>query len=259
MYHIISRHVYDIPIFNKLYDSLVTYNAMFCVLQMHPVISELKNKLKPKFIHQCKHIKWKIFSYFHILSNSQYIAYSKIIHYMEIYLMWRKQNFSHIHDNNRLTEILYANRVLTKICVPFVVITISSCPHPWLITRFVIRVTLRVILVELLTQNTWDNPAVCVIRGTQYIYGGFFPGIPVSSINKTDRSDINKISLKVALNTINLQTYLRFTVSPWPFSAFSGSPCETCIYTTSFKCRFVLNTFYLLIYEQDRTADTWRF
>jgi hypothetical protein len=78
-----------------------------------------------------------------------------------------------------------------------------------------------------------------IVVSTQYIYGGFFPGIPVSSINKTDRSDINKISLKVALNTINLQTYLRFTVSPWPFSAFSGSPCETCIYTTIASVSFI--------------------
>ena len=31
----------------------------------------------------------------------------------------------------------------------------------------------------------------------------FSPGIPVSSINKTDRQDITEILLKVALNTIN--------------------------------------------------------
>jgi len=31
----------------------------------------------------------------------------------------------------------------------------------------------------------------------------FSPGTPVSSINKTDRHDINEILLKVALNTIN--------------------------------------------------------
>ena len=33
--------------------------------------------------------------------------------------------------------------------------------------------------------------------------GGFFPGTPVSSTNKTDRYDITDILLKVALNTIN--------------------------------------------------------
>jgi hypothetical protein len=32
--------------------------------------------------------------------------------------------------------------------------------------------------------------------------GGFFPGLPVSSTNKTDRHDITEILLKVALNTI---------------------------------------------------------
>ena len=33
--------------------------------------------------------------------------------------------------------------------------------------------------------------------------GGFFPGTPVSSTNKTDHNDITEILLKVALNTIN--------------------------------------------------------
>jgi hypothetical protein len=32
--------------------------------------------------------------------------------------------------------------------------------------------------------------------------GGFFPGTPFSSTNKTDRHDITEISLKVAFNTI---------------------------------------------------------
>ena len=31
---------------------------------------------------------------------------------------------------------------------------------------------------------------------------GYFPGIPVSSTNKTDRQNITEILLKVALNTI---------------------------------------------------------
>jgi hypothetical protein len=35
----------------------------------------------------------------------------------------------------------------------------------------------------------------------------FSPGTPVSSINKTDRHDITKILLKVALNTITLTLY----------------------------------------------------
>jgi len=34
--------------------------------------------------------------------------------------------------------------------------------------------------------------------------GGFFPGTPVSSTNKTDHHDITEILLKVALNTIKL-------------------------------------------------------
>ena len=33
---------------------------------------------------------------------------------------------------------------------------------------------------------------------------GYFPGIPVSFANKTDRQDITEILLKVALNTITL-------------------------------------------------------
>ena len=38
--------------------------------------------------------------------------------------------------------------------------------------------------------------------------GGFFPGTPVSSTNKTDRHEITEILLKVALNTIVI-TYFR--------------------------------------------------
>ena len=34
----------------------------------------------------------------------------------------------------------------------------------------------------------------------------FYPGIPVSSTNKTDGQDITEILLKVALNTINQPT-----------------------------------------------------
>jgi len=34
--------------------------------------------------------------------------------------------------------------------------------------------------------------------------GGFFPGTPVSSANRTDRHDITEILLKVALNNITL-------------------------------------------------------
>jgi hypothetical protein len=37
----------------------------------------------------------------------------------------------------------------------------------------------------------------------------FSPGSPVSSTNKTDRHDIAKILLKVALNTINLNPDLQ--------------------------------------------------
>ena len=37
--------------------------------------------------------------------------------------------------------------------------------------------------------------------------GGFFPGTPVSSTNKTDHNDIAEILLKVALNTITSQLY----------------------------------------------------
>jgi hypothetical protein len=33
--------------------------------------------------------------------------------------------------------------------------------------------------------------------------GGFFPGSPVPSTNKTDRHDITEILLKVALNQTN--------------------------------------------------------
>ena len=38
--------------------------------------------------------------------------------------------------------------------------------------------------------------------------GGFCPGTPVSSINKTDRNDITEILLKVTLNTIKQTTNL---------------------------------------------------
>ena len=39
------------------------------------------------------------------------------------------------------------------------------------------------------------------VSGLQQV-GGFFPGTPVSSTNKTDHNDITEILLKVALNTI---------------------------------------------------------
>ena len=41
----------------------------------------------------------------------------------------------------------------------------------------------------------------------------FSPGTPVSSTNKTDHHDITEILLNVALNTINLKTYLIFVGS----------------------------------------------
>jgi len=39
--------------------------------------------------------------------------------------------------------------------------------------------------------------------------GGFFPGIPVSSTNKTDGHDITEILLKVVLNIISLKLNLK--------------------------------------------------
>ena len=48
--------------------------------------------------------------------------------------------------------------------------------------------------------------------------GGFSPGSPVSSTNKTDRHDITEILLKVALNTIkqtNKQTSQSLRYSKW--------------------------------------------
>ena len=38
----------------------------------------------------------------------------------------------------------------------------------------------------------------------------FSPGIPISSINKTDRHDITEILLKVVLNTINHKPWIIF-------------------------------------------------
>jgi hypothetical protein len=45
-------------------------------------------------------------------------------------------------------------------------------------------------------------------KDCQYLATGrwFSPGTPVSSTNKTDRSDITEILLKMALNTITLST-----------------------------------------------------
>ena len=42
--------------------------------------------------------------------------------------------------------------------------------------------------------------------------GGFFPGTPASSTNKTDRHDITDILLKVVLKTTSL-TYKHFTLA----------------------------------------------
>ena len=43
--------------------------------------------------------------------------------------------------------------------------------------------------------------------------GGFLPGTPISSNNKTDRHDITEILLKMALNTITLAFTLRQTIN----------------------------------------------
>jgi hypothetical protein len=49
--------------------------------------------------------------------------------------------------------------------------------------------------------------------------GGFSPGTPVSSTNKTDRHDIAEILLKVVWNTINHISYMQlnqvFMISTW--------------------------------------------
>ena len=56
-----------------------------------------------------------------------------------------------------------------------------------------------------------DN--VCQLLGDRSVV--FYPGIPVSSTNKTDRQDITKTELKVALNTINHKLF--FTWKPQYF------------------------------------------
>jgi hypothetical protein len=43
--------------------------------------------------------------------------------------------------------------------------------------------------------------------------GGFSPGPPVSSTNKTDRQDITEILLKVTLNTISQTFFSSFFLS----------------------------------------------
>ena len=47
---------------------------------------------------------------------------------------------------------------------------------------------------------------ICDIKFDSYFrqVGGFFPGTPVSSTNKTDHHEVTEILLKVALKTINL-------------------------------------------------------
>ena len=49
--------------------------------------------------------------------------------------------------------------------------------------------------------SLYDKVCQCLVTG-----GWFSPGPPLSSTNKTDRHDIADILLKVALNTIKLQT-----------------------------------------------------
>jgi hypothetical protein len=50
--------------------------------------------------------------------------------------------------------------------------------------------------------------------------GGFLPGTPISSNNKTDRHDKTEILLKVALNTITLTITLRPTTCINQISTF---------------------------------------
>jgi len=76
--------------------------------------------------------------------------------------------------------------------------------------------TLRVkILLRRVLLNTALHDKVCQWRSAGR---WFFPGIPVSSTNKTDRHNITEILLKVALNTITLML-IRYT----PPSSFEGN------------------------------------
>ena len=50
----------------------------------------------------------------------------------------------------------------------------------------------------------------------------FSPGLLVSSTNETDRHDITEILLNVALNTINIHTYI--DERKWKISKFTKNP-----------------------------------
>jgi hypothetical protein len=58
-------------------------------------------------------------------------------------------------------------------------------------------------LLEHLTLSFPQHYAIKFVSNLRQV-GGFLPGTPVSSTNKTDRHDIPGILLKVALNIITL-------------------------------------------------------
>ena len=64
----------------------------------------------------------------------------------------------------------------------------------------------------------------------------FSPGIPVSSINKTDRHDQTEILLKVALNTITLSFKIKWSI-PDKENVYKCKHSQTCIKQSPFGRR----------------------
>ena len=75
--------------------------------------------------------------------------------------------------------------------------------------------------------------------------GGFFPCIPVSSTNKTDRHDITEILLKVALNTITLTSFGE-TFCSHPICPFITNVCmcNSSYILTGNSSKLRMNVYY---------------
>ena len=75
--------------------------------------------------------------------------------------------------------------------------------------------------------------------------GGFFPCIPVSSTNKTDRHDITEILLKVALNTITLtpfgETFCSHPICPFITNVCM---CNSSYILTGNSSKLCMNVYY---------------
>ena len=87
--------------------------------------------------------------------------------------------------------------------------------------------------------------------------GGFSPGPPVSSINKTDHHDITEILLKVALNTIK-QTNIILPFRFWWIHLWY-LPCGPQYIVRSSNCLIICRITIGILYQQQTVLSTRKY